>query len=124
MMQLNQNHKVKRSMAYILTPEQMASITEPERVFATERLLPAWEDIPVEFKRGNIYTELASAIFYSLPMPACTLEMKEGFEANHLNVCVRAHLKSFLPKHEHKIAGVGYMISLACTAEPETEPSE
>ena len=43
-------------MAYTLTPEQVESITGPERAFSTERLLPAWEDIPEEFKRGNVYT--------------------------------------------------------------------
>ncbi|MBA1280462.1 MULTISPECIES: hypothetical protein [Pseudomonadaceae] len=101
-------------MAYTLTPEQIATVTKPELAFGTMRLLPQWEDIPEEFKRGNIYTELASAIFYGTPMPPCDIELNEGVEANALNKCVRAHLQSWGPKHEHKIAGVGFMIASAC----------
>ena len=28
------------------------------------RLLPPWEEIPDDFRRGNLYTEIASAVFY------------------------------------------------------------
>lgn len=111
-------------MAYTLTPEQIASITMPELAFSTERLLPAWDDIPEDFKRGNIYTELASAIFYGTAIPQGTLALNEGFDGEALNKCVRAHLKSFGPKHEHKMAGVGYMIACACTLTAATEGSE
>jgi len=41
--------------------------------------------------------------------------MKEGFTPEMLNRAVRSHLQSYGPKHEHKIAGVGYMMSRACT---------
>ncbi|HBP1602242.1 TPA: hypothetical protein L5U90_003345 [Pseudomonas aeruginosa] len=111
-------------MAYTLTPEQIATVTKPELAFGTMRLLPQWEDIPEDFKRGNIYTELASAIFYGTPIPASTIELNEGIEAEALNQCVRAHLQSFGPKHEHKMAGVGYMIACACTLEPAAESSD
>ncbi|KQW19801.1 MULTISPECIES: hypothetical protein [Pseudomonas] len=112
-------------MAYSLTPEQIASITKPEVAFSTERLLPAWADIPDEFKNGNIYTELASAIFYGTKLPPGTIEFNEGFTPEALNNCVRAHLQSFGPKHEHKIAGVGFMIASACTLVPsDSEASQ
>lgn len=100
-------------MAYILTPADLASVSDLEAAFSTERLLPSWEDIPGEFRRGNLYTELASAIFYGRDLPACEIEMKVSFEPQTLNRAVRAHLKSFGPKHEHEIAGVGYMIAQA-----------
>ncbi len=100
-------------MTYTVTPDEIASISDAEMAFSTERLLPSWEDIPEEFQRGNLYTELATAIFYGLDLPACEIEMKEGFEPQALNRAVRAHLQSFGPKHEHKIAGVGYMIAQA-----------
>lgn len=96
-----------------MTPEQMASISDAEMAFSTERLLPAWEDIPEDFRRGNAYTALASAIFNNRELPDCEIEMKAGFEPQALNRAVRAHLQSFGPKHEHKIAGVGYMIAQA-----------
>ncbi|ONF42519.1 hypothetical protein BTO32_15005 [Marinobacter lutaoensis] len=104
---------------YSLTPEQVASITDVELAFSTERLLPTWEEIPEDFKRGNLYTSLAEAIFYGTELPACKVELNDGVKPEHLNRCVRAHLQSFGPKHEHKIAGVGYMISQACRLHPE-----
>lgn len=100
-------------MAYTLTPADLESISEPEVAFSTERLLPAWEDIPEEFKVGNLYTRLASALFYGWELPDCQIDMKEGFEPKALNRAVRAHLQSWGPKHEHKIAGVGFMIAQA-----------
>lgn len=105
-------------MSYHLTPEQIDSITDPEWAFSTERLLPAWDDIPESFKKGNIYTKLASSIFYGTEMPECRIELFDGVGAKSLNRCIRAHLQSFGPKHEHKIAGVGFMISCACTLHP------
>lgn len=105
-------------MVYQLTPEMIGSITDPELAFSTERLLPEWKDIPDDFRRGNIYTKLAEAIFYGWAMPECVVELFEGIEAEKLNRCVRAHLQSWGPKHEHKIAGVGYMIACACTLHP------
>lgn len=107
-------------MSYQLTPEQIGSITDLEAAFSTERLLPSWEDIPDEFKEGNIYTQLVEAIFYGWTMPECRIELHEGVEAEKLNRCIRAHIASWGPKHEHKIAGVGYMISCACTLHPST----
>ncbi len=105
-------------MAYQLTPEQIGSITDPEIAFSTHRLLPPWEDVPNEYWQGNIYTEVASAIFYGQELPHCSIELNDGVKAEELNRCIRAHLQSFWPKHEHKIAGVGYMISRACTITP------
>lgn len=100
-------------MPYTVTADELASISDAEMAFSTERLLPVWEDIPVDFRQGNLYTKLAEAIFYGWELPACEIEMKEGFEPQSLNRAVRAHLQSFGPKHEHKIAGVGYMIAQA-----------
>ncbi|MCF6783940.1 hypothetical protein [Stutzerimonas stutzeri] len=105
-------------MSYQLSPEQIGSITDPEAAFSTHRLLPSWEDIPDEFKEGNAYTQLAEAIFYGREMPECEIELNEGVEAEKLNRCIRAHIASWWPKHEHKIAGVGYMIACASTLHP------
>lgn len=107
-------------MTYQLTPEQINSITDVEFAYSTDRLLPALEDIPEDFRlpRGNIYTQLASAIFFGKEMPDCRIELKEGVEPEKLKRCIRAHLQSWAPKHEHKIAGVGYMIGCAYTLHP------
>ena len=108
-------------MPYSLTPDDVASITDVELAFSTERLLPAWPDIPADFKGGNLYTKVAEAIFYGWELPDCEIEMKDGFEPQALNRMVRAHLQSFGPKHEHKIAGVGYMIAQAATLHGKAE---
>ena len=100
-------------MSYCVTPEIMASITDVEMAFSTDRLLPAIGDIPAEFIAGNIYTRIAEALFCGTPLPDCKMEMKDGFDPQALNRAVRAHLQSFAPKHEHKISGVGYMIAQA-----------
>lgn len=101
-------------MPYSLTPEDVVSITDVECAFSTTRLLPAVEDIPAEFKsqRGNVYTRIADSIFMGTALPEAEIEMKEGFEPGSVNRCVRAHLSSWSPKHQHKIAGVGFMISM------------
>ncbi len=108
-------------MAYTLTPEQVRSVTDVEQAFGTTRLLPDWDDIPTDFKEGNSYTALADAIFYGRPLPKGTLELVDGVSLADLNKCVRAHLQSFEPKHEHKMAGVGYLMSCACTFYPGEE---
>ncbi|MYM92612.1 hypothetical protein [Duganella vulcania] len=105
-------------MAYTLTRDDLASINDIEVAFSTERFLPAWEDIPQSFKQGNIYTTLAEAIFYGTSLPSGDMEFLPGFEDDDapaaLNRCVRAHIRSFGPKHQHKIAGVGFLISQVC----------
>lgn len=102
-------------MSYTLTPEHLATITDVDMAFSTDNLLPSWDDIPPEFKSGNVYTRIAAAIFYGTHVPEGEVEMKPGFTADAMMRAVRAHLQSFSPKHEHKIAGVGYMIACACT---------
>lgn len=102
-------------MTYTVTPADMASITDVEMAFSTERLLPDESDIPREFFEGNAYTDLAEAIFLGSELPNRELELKEGYTPEMLVRAVRAHLGSFAPSHEHKIAGVGYMIAQAAT---------
>ena len=102
-------------MTYTLTPEQLESITPAEMAFSTTRLLPELKDIPKEFLTGNVYTRLVNALFYGRPLPEGDIEMREGFSSEALNRAVRAHLQSWSPKHEHKMAGVAYMVSCACT---------
>ncbi len=109
---------MSKAIPYSLTPEQIASITDVECAFSTERLLPSPEQIPKEFYSGNDYTRLVEAIFYGLSMPDSRIELKEGVEPDAFNRCIRAHLSSWGPRHEDKIAGVGYMVSMAATLHP------
>lgn len=102
-------------MTYKISMIDLNSVTDVEYVFGTERLLPKWDEIPSEFKTGNLYTKLACALFYGDPSTNFTMIFLDDFQdegaPQALNKCVRAHLTSYGPKHEHKIAGVGYMMS-------------
>jgi hypothetical protein len=110
-------------MSYTLTPEQAAATTDLELAYGTTRLLPAWVDIPEEFKVGrNVYCKLASCLFYGTELPELEVTMFDGFTPQILQKCVRAHLGSFEPKHELKMAGVGYMISKMATLTPVDAP--
>lgn len=101
-----------------LTREMLSGITDPEVAFGTERLLPPWDKIDQSFKDGNIYTRLAQALHFGSPLPDAEIVFRDGFEAEgvaaDLNRCVRAHLASFGPRHEHKMAGVGWLIAQVC----------
>ena len=103
---------------YKLTREQLNSITDVEVAFGTTRLLPPFEIVPDEFKNGNIYTRLLDCMFSGAPLPDGEIEFRENFRDPEalrlLPRLVQAHLRSFEPKHEHKIAGLGYLVSLIC----------
>jgi hypothetical protein len=43
------------------------------------------------------------------------IEFHAGFEQEPVVRCVQAHLMSFAPKHENKIAGVAFMLRQMAT---------
>lgn len=102
-------------MTYAVSLADLESITDAEAAFSTERLLPEWKVVPQDFRDGNLYTKLAEAIFFGTTLPAGDIELKPGVTPEKLSKAVRAHLQSFGPKHEHKIAGVGYLIAQFAT---------
>lgn len=103
---------------FILTREALAAITDLDVAFGTTKLLPPYDTVPEEFKRGNDYTQLLDCLFAGQGVPEGEINLREGFDQPDvpalLNRAVTAHLRSFEPKHEHKIAGLGYLVSLAC----------
>lgn len=81
-------------------------------------LLPERGDVPAEFWRDNPWSEMASRWFFngrSAP-PA----FKPGIDASAALRHLRACLGSWEPQHEHKEAGVGYLLSLWCVS-PDTD---
>lgn len=103
---------------YTLTREALDTITDLEIAFGTTKLLPPYEIVPEEFKRGNQYTRLLNCMFSAVPLPEGNVVFKEGFADSEapgkLRRVIEAHLRSYQPKHEHKIAGLGFLVSLAC----------
>lgn len=96
--------------------------TDVQVAFAasTRGYLPPKEEIPEEFWRfrGNEWNRLFNQWFYrGLDAPP---RFKPGIDQHkalrHLRIC----MASFEPKHEHKEAGVAYLLSLWCEPEAAT----
>ena len=101
-----------------LKRESQNTITDVEIAFGTTKLLPPFDAVPDEFKRGNDYTKLLDSLYAGQAVPDGEIVFREGFDDADapalMHRVVMAHLRSFEPKHEHKIAGLGYLLSLAC----------
>jgi hypothetical protein len=76
------------------------------------KLLPPVEDIPKEFFERNQWTSLAQSLFSGTVHRDLTIWWRSDLDFNEAMRHVGAVLKSFEPKHEHKIAGAGYLLSL------------
>lgn len=88
------------------------TVTDIEVAFGSTKYLPKMEDIPEEFfKRRNVYVQLFNDIFFK-GVSELNYEPIEGFDRATINRLISSHAGSFDPKHEHKEAGVAYMMSL------------
>jgi len=72
--------------------------------------LPQKEEIPRDFwEYSNKYNRLAANLFFKGGDPGKFKKgINRGLAIRHLQTC----LSSFEPEHEHKQAGVGYLLSL------------
>lgn len=76
-------------------------------------LLPPWEDIPKEFQRQQgFWCHLAQTLFMGRPEGLEYIEPKKGIDLETAASHIKVVLGSFASKHEHKIAGAGYLFSL------------
>lgn len=77
--------------------------------------LPAWEEIPEDFRneRGEAkkWTELVSHMLCK-GLENITTKVKPGIDSRIAIRHCSMILHSWEPKHEHKIAGVAYLLSL------------
>jgi hypothetical protein len=91
-------------------PTAIDEVTAAFPAIVIGKLLPRQMDIPEEFKsRHNAYSKLASEWF---TQGVEAIAFNAGIDAltagRHLQAC----LGSYEPRHEHKIAGVAYLMSL------------
>jgi len=84
-----------------------------------DRLMPPYESIPEEFRRGDGYWMRWQNRWFCSGLPSWP-KGKEGIDAQlafrHLH-CIQS---SYEPKHEHKMAAVAYLASLWLIQEEET----
>lgn len=72
--------------------------------------LPALSEIPDEFKQeDNEYYKLAQHAFLN-NVSIKAEALKEDVDENTANRHLSAVLRSFEPKHEHKLSGVAYLL--------------
>lgn len=94
-------------MSDIAIPE----ITKLDVAFGTTQGLPAYASIPDEFKRGRTkWNELFSAWFFS-GLTGLRVAPSPGVDRDKAIAHIRALMASFEPSHEHKEAGVAFLMS-------------
>lgn len=101
---------------YVLTATDLADLTIREIAWGSCKFLPKREQIPEDFYRGNVYTQLIEAIYFEDPLPVGRMEIRPMFQVHNivrqLQRLVISHLRCIEPVHEHKIAGVSYAVSI------------
>jgi hypothetical protein len=78
-----------------------------------DRLLPAWESIPEEFRRcnGTEWNRIQSAWFFKGLPADVQFFPNEGIDAEVALRHLATIQRSFEPKHEHKEAAVAWLLS-------------
>lgn len=104
-----------------IDPSDIRATSKLEEAFSTTRCLPIESEIPQDFHDGNEYTRLAESLFYGRGIPDLKVTIRPEFQdltGEQIRSFTIAHLRSWEPKHEHKIAGVGYLISQIMEIKP------
>jgi len=92
---------------------QPADVSAVDVAFPTnvEHLMPSYKEIPAEYKSGsNAWNRLVSTWFYK-GIDATLLVTKPDVDRAKAFRHLKAIMGSWEPKHEHKIAGVAYLMS-------------
>lgn len=92
---------------------EIPDVSGPESAFGTTRFLPDYKDVPEEFRNPNSQTKwnkLFSKWFYTGAKDVVFIP-KEGVDMRRALHALGALMRSWEPKHEHKEAGVAYLMS-------------
>jgi len=80
------------------------------------KFLPPWDEIPEEFRRNwhrSIgWPKVAETWFFSGLPEGTVFTPKDGIDESKALCQIAACLRSFEPSHEHKIAGVAWLMDL------------
>jgi len=104
-------HKIKQTFLPPYTPVKIRDVDLAFPAHVVGILLPKWEDMPEDFRRNHSeWCHLANTWF------ACGLDpvpaVKDEYDARDVWRHLKACMGSFELAHEHKIGGVGYLMSL------------
>lgn len=92
-------------------------VSDLDLAFPAAPPLPAVQDIPDEFKRNprNLFVRMADHLFSHGDVATFKdgqhLTLVEGLDPVKVQRAVLCCLRSYAPKHQHKIAGVAFMLS-------------
>lgn len=89
-------------------------ISKVDEAFPAHALewMPAWEDIPEEFKQRNSeWVEISRSWFMNGLPENVEFYPREGVDAERAYRVLAATQRSFAPKHQHKEAAVAYLLS-------------
>ena len=89
-------------------------VTDIEMIFGAKiaHLIPAYKDIPVEFKKaGATKWERVADRWFARGLKGVELDPKEGVDLAKALRHLSTIMNSYEPQHEHKIAAVAYLMS-------------
>lgn len=95
------------------TIRPIPDVTDLDLAFPTKAMdiLPPYKDIPEEFKRDyHKWAKVALDWFYA-GLKNAKWEAKPGVDTNKALRAIQACLGDWSPKHEHKIAGVAFLLN-------------
>jgi hypothetical protein len=108
-------------------PPELVEVSDPYLAFPAEVIgivLPKYEDTPEKFKdRNHELTEVARRLFFD-GGKNWKFYPKKGVDAEKAWRMIVACLRSFQPKHEHKEAGVAYLMDTFFDKVERIEPEE
>lgn len=92
----------------------IAELSDLEVAFGVgvEKIMPAMDAIPVDFKnRNNKWVSIGTRWFYQGLPSGTVFKAKPDVDKAKALRHIKAVLGSFEPRHEHKEAAVGYLLS-------------
>lgn len=90
-------------------------VTDAEMIFGAkvEHLMPAYKDIPAEFKKvGASKWERVADRWFARGLKGVEFVHKSNVDLTQALRHLTTIMNSYEPKHEHKIAAVAYLMSL------------
>lgn len=102
----------------LAAPYSPVEVSKVQQVFpaGVGPLMPAWDDIPDEFKHhrfmGDHWTAIVGQWFFRGLSEKTQFVPKPGIDAKVALAHLRTIMGSYEPKHEHKEAAVAYLMSL------------